>query len=236
MEHAILPSFISLLNSLLRNSISKPPDPGPHDHIRLLNVDTLKTERFPPHSVPEYAACMIEKWRRNDVLYSDLERGDAVPHKSWGKVTALAQVARESGLQYIWINTCCVDNRNAEEMATAQALRYSWYLRADICISLVGEMTTIAHLCVPRDLWLYDLSTKTVIGTRNAESKAMASFFGVELSLIEGDRQRKLQYLLRKGLVSCKCGENGPGGQSCQSWAHRSQVRLSKALSQLSMP
>lgn len=49
------------------------------------------------------------------------------------KVLACCAKARRAGLEYIWIDTCCIDKRSSAELAEAITSMFSWYAKADRC-------------------------------------------------------------------------------------------------------
>ena len=61
------------------------------------------------------------------------------------KIMFCAEQARRDGLQYFWVDTCCIDKSNHTELSTAIISMFQWYKTAARCyvylsgISLTGD-------------------------------------------------------------------------------------------------
>lgn len=57
------------------------------------------------------------------------------------KVNLSCKQARQDGLQYVWIDTCCINK--ADEAETAESIRsmYNWYRRARVCYVYLADVT-----------------------------------------------------------------------------------------------
>jgi Heterokaryon incompatibility protein (HET) len=73
--------------------------------MRLLHTGTLLFEEFPRNS-PLYAI-LSHTWANEEVLYQDILSGTASFKPAWNKITKCCERARNDGLDYVWIDTCC---------------------------------------------------------------------------------------------------------------------------------
>lgn len=57
------------------------------------------------------------------------------------KVSLACKQAREHGLKYVWIDTCCINK--ADEAETAESIRsmYNWYRQARVCYVYLADVT-----------------------------------------------------------------------------------------------
>ncbi|KAF2753318.1 hypothetical protein EJ05DRAFT_426574, partial [Pseudovirgaria hyperparasitica] len=61
-----------------------------------------------------------------------------------------AAQARADGLEWVWIDTCCIDKSSSAELAEAINSMYAWYARAEKCYVYLTDVTDAAHLSSSR--------------------------------------------------------------------------------------
>ncbi|KAF1967915.1 hypothetical protein BU23DRAFT_481930 [Bimuria novae-zelandiae CBS 107.79] len=68
------------------------------------------TEHFiSDESVPPYAI-LSHTWREGqEVTYNDLITGNGTDKAGYTKILFCAQEAQRNGLDYCWVDTCCID-------------------------------------------------------------------------------------------------------------------------------
>lgn len=71
---------------------------------------------------PAYAI-LSHTWGKEEVLFQDMilnvDVSKAVSKAGWKKIQFCAKQATADGLQYFWIDTCCIDKKNAVELSAA---------------------------------------------------------------------------------------------------------------------
>lgn len=100
--------------------------------MRLLNTSTLEICEF--LEVPPYAI-VSHTWAEEEVIFPEME-GDREAAKSkmgYRKIEACCKQAAMDNLEYVWIDTCCIDKRNSTELAEALNAMFRWYQRAQVC-------------------------------------------------------------------------------------------------------
>lgn len=77
--------------------------------MRLLNSHTGALEVF-PDAVPRYAI-LSHTWEEEEVCFCDFNDPniDHTSMKGWYKVKKSCQQALLDGLEYVWIDTVCID-------------------------------------------------------------------------------------------------------------------------------
>ena len=95
--------------------------------------------------VPSYAI-LSHTWGADDdeVTFDDLQNGSGRVKGGRTKIQFCAEQAQKDGLQYCWVDTCCIDKANHTELAEAIASMFSWYRDAQKCyvyLSDVAERT-----------------------------------------------------------------------------------------------
>ncbi|KAJ9156696.1 hypothetical protein NKR23_g998 [Pleurostoma richardsiae] len=108
--------------------------------MRLLNVDTFQLEEFLESDVPRYGA-LSHTWGKEEVSFTDLERQTGHDSKAgWIKIQGCAQLAKSHGLQYIWVDTCCIDKSSSAELSEAINSMFRWYAMSSICFVYLADL------------------------------------------------------------------------------------------------
>lgn len=75
---------------------------------------------------------------------------DAVFSRVCSKVSQACERARADGLQFIWIDTCCIDKSSSTELSEAINSMYTWYSDAAACYVLLPDVDADEDPLVPR--------------------------------------------------------------------------------------
>lgn len=65
---------------------------------------------------------------------------DAKKEEGWNKIHFCAQQAKRDGLEYFWVDTCCIDKANNAELSEAIKSMFRWYQNADKCYVFLSDM------------------------------------------------------------------------------------------------
>ncbi|MCJ1386317.1 hypothetical protein MMC17_009443 [Xylographa soralifera] len=79
--------------------------------------------------VPAYAI-LSHTWGKDEVSFQEVEAGTGKNKAGWEKIQFCAKQAAADGLQYFWIDTCCIDKKNAIELGAAINSMFRWYQNA----------------------------------------------------------------------------------------------------------
>jgi len=80
--------------------------------MHLLNTNSFRICAFQDDEVPPYAI-LSHRWLREEVTHEDMmvaeNRGArGVDKLGWVKLEMSCGQARKDGLEYIWVDTCCI--------------------------------------------------------------------------------------------------------------------------------
>ena len=101
--------------------------------MRLLSSHTLDFHEFvDDQSRPRYAI-LSHRWEDDEVAYKDMQKRRAKGKKGFAKIQGCAKQALEDGLDYFWIDTCCIDKTSSAELSEAINSMFRWYRDAAIC-------------------------------------------------------------------------------------------------------
>ncbi|KAK2760831.1 hypothetical protein FQN54_002070 [Arachnomyces sp. PD_36] len=177
--------------------------------MRLINVNTLQLEEFPPDKIPRYAI-LSHTWgeEHEEVSFRDItegivRKGDSRP----SKLEKFCKRAAKDNLKYAWIDTCCIDKTDSAELEEAISSMFKWYSSAAVCYAYLSDVTvkrahrdfssqisscrwfkrgwTLQELLAPRMLRFYN-SRWTFIGTKGQLSRMIEEIHGVPRPILQG--------------------------------------------------
>ena len=127
--------------------------------MRLINTFTLTQEDFPgSHDIPDYAI-LSHCWGspKEEVTFRELRnntyRQDCY---GWRKIVECYHLAQDDGLQWAWVDTCCIDKRSSAELAEAISSMFKWYEAAKVCYAFLPDIDTDIH---KRPFWSTEMQS-----------------------------------------------------------------------------
>jgi tetratricopeptide (TPR) repeat protein len=124
--------------------------------MRLLHFDTLGRlilTDFRGKPSPPYAI-LSHRWSDSETLIEDIPNGNyKEKEEGYRKLKFCAEQAAQDGLQYFWIDTCCIDRWDNNERSKAINSMFQWYQNAarcyvflsDVSLSAVTETAACSH-------------------------------------------------------------------------------------------
>jgi hypothetical protein len=93
---------------------------------------------YPPYAI------LSHTWGddKQEVTYSDLTEGFGNSKAGYRKIQFCAEQATRDGLQYFWVDTCCIDKKNNTELSEAINSMFRWYCNAAKCYVYLSDVST----------------------------------------------------------------------------------------------
>jgi Heterokaryon incompatibility protein (HET) len=91
--------------------------------------------------IPRYAI-LSHTWGAEEVTFRDLIDGTGKSKVGYDKIRFCAQQAADDGLQYFWVDTCCIDKSSSAELQEAINSMFRWYQNAVICYVYLSDVST----------------------------------------------------------------------------------------------
>uniref|UniRef100_A0A4E9EGI3 Uncharacterized protein n=1 Tax=Gibberella zeae TaxID=5518 RepID=A0A4E9EGI3_GIBZA len=164
----------------------------------LINTSTIKLERANSDDLPPTPyAILSHTWAEQEVTFEDMISHSQVKCMlGYTKIENTCRLAKERGLAYAWVDTCCIDKRSSAELAEAINSMFRWYKQATVCFAHLEDLPpgvngsldyaslsycrwftrgwTLQELIGPKDLEFYDCAwklrgKKTDLGTLISE-------------------------------------------------------------------
>jgi hypothetical protein len=150
----------------------------------LINIKTLTLEEFASHP-PKYAI-LSHTWSDGEVTFDDFhdtERRESL--EGFDKIKRTCEQARLDGLEYAWIDTCCINKISSAELSESINSMFKWYSDAAVCYALLEDLPedvelpitdpsvladcrwfsrgwTLQELLAPRDIVFFDSAWKRI--------------------------------------------------------------------------
>ena len=107
----------------------------------LLDTSTLELRDFVGASIPPYAI-LSHTWGDDEVTFKDMRKyREAAKNKAgYTKIQRCCEKAQESGHQYVWIDTCCIDKRSSAELSEAINSMWKWYQKSEVCFAYLADV------------------------------------------------------------------------------------------------
>jgi hypothetical protein len=110
------------------------------DNGRLAWTDDLVGEQIPPYAI------LSHTWEGQEVAYKDLQNYrdirdvDARLKGGYQKIFFCGAQAKRDGLDYFWVDTCCIDKANNTELSEAINSMFCWYQNAEKCYVYLSDV------------------------------------------------------------------------------------------------
>ncbi|KAI5456738.1 heterokaryon incompatibility protein-domain-containing protein [Mariannaea sp. PMI_226] len=110
--------------------------------MRLLNIKTLELEFFFSY-IPPYAI-LSHTWGEDEVTLQDLGRSDLDQKRGWKKIVKFCQTVAKlfpEPLEYVWVDTCCIDKTSSAELSESINSMFRWYQMSQVCYALLEDVS-----------------------------------------------------------------------------------------------
>src|SRR5436853_2406920 len=109
--------------------------------MRHINTKTLKLEELLEEDVPKYVI-LSHTWGEEEVTFQDMRAPKLHRSKAgYLKIQGTCAKAKEHGILYAWIDTCCIDKRSSAELTEAINSMFAWYQQAVRCYVYLSDVS-----------------------------------------------------------------------------------------------
>ncbi|KAH8600461.1 heterokaryon incompatibility protein-domain-containing protein [Bisporella sp. PMI_857] len=111
--------------------------------MRLLthnNNGELSLTEFLGENTPPYAI-LSHTWGSEEVTFADLSDGIGKEKAGYDKIEFCGERARCDGLQYFWVDSCCIDKASSNELTEAINSMFRWYSKAAKCYVYLSDVS-----------------------------------------------------------------------------------------------
>jgi hypothetical protein len=110
--------------------------------LELGNHGALSLTEFFDDKIPRYAI-LSHSWRMDgkEVTFRDLSEGTGKSKAGNTKIRFCGEQAASDGLQYFWVDTCCIDKSSSAELQEAINSMFRWYHDAARCYVYLSDVS-----------------------------------------------------------------------------------------------
>ncbi|EXL54233.1 hypothetical protein FOCG_07312 [Fusarium oxysporum f. sp. radicis-lycopersici 26381] len=109
------------------------------------NGDIHLTRDYLGDDIPTYAI-LSHTWGDDEVTFKDITDGTGRHKRGYEKIRFCARQASQDGLQYFWVDTCCIDKSNSTELQEAINCMFRWYKNSVKCYVYLADVSLLeAH-------------------------------------------------------------------------------------------
>jgi hypothetical protein len=172
--------------------------------MRLIKCATFDLEEFLGSNIPNYAI-LSHTWGDEEVLFAEFKSDlDSVRcKKGFYKIRLSCAQALRDGLDWIWVDTCCIDKSSSSELSEAINSMFQWYKHSSICYAYLSDVTletflvsfpqsrwyrrgwTLQELLAPKKLVFYDRDWHG-LGTKQDHADWISGFTRIDAIALLG--------------------------------------------------
>lgn len=98
-------------------------------------MSNVNADDAPPYGI------LSHTWSEGEeVTYDELVAGEGKNKAGYAKLRFCSERAAKDGVNYFWVDTCCIDKRNSTELGTALNSMFRWYQRASKCYVYLSDV------------------------------------------------------------------------------------------------
>jgi hypothetical protein len=103
----------------------------------------LTITSFNDDAIPRYAI-LSHTWGENaeEVTFADLVQCNGERKPGYKKIRFCGEQAQQDGLQYFWVDTCCINKSDKAELSHAIQSMFRWYQNATKCYVYLSDVST----------------------------------------------------------------------------------------------
>jgi hypothetical protein len=178
-------------------------DFGRSANMWLINVNTMKLELFQGAHMPPYGI-LSHTWGDHEPSFRDLDNWCLTSKKPGAqKIELTCRQAKMDGLNYAWVDTCCIDQNSSAELAEAINSMFIWYKKAERCYAFLSDVEkdhfgeqfprsrwftrgwTLQELIAPRTVNFYDANWEP-IGSKHALVPQITAITKIDQETLKG--------------------------------------------------
>ena len=103
----------------------------------VFSKDFVSDSQAPPYAILSHTWGAVPE----EVTFHDIADGSGKRKSGYRKIEFCGEQAEHDGLQHFWVDTCCIDKSNLNELTTAINSMFRWYQNAARCYVYLSDVS-----------------------------------------------------------------------------------------------
>jgi WD40 repeat protein len=115
--------------------------------MRLLSVHSLEFRTFSSADIEPYVIASHRWHDGEEASIKDVRKKNNAHKSGYQKVEGFARYVRETvNVDWIWIDTCCINQESSQEVSEAVNSMFKWYRNAEVCLAYLADVETTDNM------------------------------------------------------------------------------------------
>jgi hypothetical protein len=110
--------------------------------LKLVGQNEFSLVEVRTHNDLPYAILSHTWTQGQEVTYQELISGEGKEKTGYDKIKFCGEQAAKDGFLFFWVDTCCIDKTNPNELTTAINSMFRWYQNAKKCYVYLADVPT----------------------------------------------------------------------------------------------
>ena len=106
-----------------------------------LTEDLVGNDSIPPYAILSHRWLADTEEPTFEPTFEDLTNGTGKEKLGYEKIRFCGEQARQDGLQYFWVDTCCINTAEDAEHSQAINSMFRWYRNATRCYVYLSDVS-----------------------------------------------------------------------------------------------
>ncbi|KAJ1328947.1 HET domain-containing protein [Microdochium nivale] len=108
--------------------------------MRLINTNTRVLEEHNGSKIPKYAI-LSHRWGDQELSLQDFQSTVVRASRAgYAKIDAACDQSLEQDINYLWVDTCCIDKTSSAELTESINSMFRWYADASVCFAYLADI------------------------------------------------------------------------------------------------
>lgn len=115
--------------------------------MRLLTLSASESDSggleyrvFEGSAIPSLAA-LSHRWTDDEPTFKDIGQRTGTAKSGYAKAKGAMLEAKNASLEYIWVDTCCIDKSSSAELSEAINSMWTWYQNPSVCFVYLADVS-----------------------------------------------------------------------------------------------
>lgn len=117
----------------------------------LINTTTFELAEF-IKPIPPYVV-LSHTWEEDEIMFQEMEKltSEIREKREFQKIFQSCRIAKELGLSWIWVGTCCIDRTSSAELSEVVNSMFRWYQASEVCLVYLADCISDHRMTVKVD-------------------------------------------------------------------------------------